>query len=253
MKRVGNFHIPAPRPFASAQVLFLYHAGGSAHSFYQAASSLPESLEGMIAELPGHGSRMSEQPAKSISELANQFCREVRDMNFDERLIIFGHSMGAIIGFELAHLLTNQARLPFALFVSAMGAPSFFHAARKTKLQLSCKEIEDQILEFSDSPDKLLKNERWRSTFLPILTNDHALVSNYCYDSRKKLSTPIYVLGGDADRSTQMKNVRPWENESSARTSFHFFSGGHFYFRKHLESIGSLLLEAARSPQEATS
>src|SRR5579875_2196448 len=98
------------------------YAGGSAAVFRNWPHFLPAAVEVQPIELPGHGRRIKEAPIDNITALVEELASTIplRALPF----AFFGHSMGALVSFELTRLLRRQRHpLPECLFVSAYRVP----------------------------------------------------------------------------------------------------------------------------------
>src|SRR5262245_13119588 len=87
------------------QRLFCFpYAGGPASIYRDWGNKLPASIEVHPVQLPGHGNRLREPLSKSVEPLVKSLAEELKPY-LEVPFSLFGHSMGAIISFELAHLL----------------------------------------------------------------------------------------------------------------------------------------------------
>src|SRR5229473_7209383 len=99
------------------------HAGGSASSYHHWRSLLPGSVDVCLVQLPGRAARINEAPFTRLKPLVLELARVMRQ-HLDMPFAFFGHSMGALIAFELARLLQNQHKMmPECVLVSARRAP----------------------------------------------------------------------------------------------------------------------------------
>src|SRR5215813_14442818 len=104
--------------------LFCFHyAGGSAQMFRPWQRNLPPEVDLCLVTLPGRGKRMHEplvtRLAPLVKSIADVIVPELR-----HPFALFGHSMGAVISFELARELRSRQSIgPVHLFVSGRGAP----------------------------------------------------------------------------------------------------------------------------------
>ena len=112
-----------PNPLARLRLFCLPYAGGSALIFRAWSNALPADIEVCPIQLPGRSTRSKEQPFTEISALIQVLAQALSSL-LDRPFAIFGHSLGALIGFELARQLRRQYSLsPVRLFVSGGRAP----------------------------------------------------------------------------------------------------------------------------------
>src|SRR5215472_10099046 len=114
---------PRPNPLARWRLFCLPYAGGGASAFYNWPLDLPNYVEVCSVQLPGRENRMSERPFTHFLPLIQSLTKAVWPL-LDKPFAFFGHSMGAILGFELARQLRklNEPE-PIHLFASGSRAP----------------------------------------------------------------------------------------------------------------------------------
>jgi medium-chain acyl-[acyl-carrier-protein] hydrolase len=112
-----------PNTQASLRLFCFPYAGGRATLFRNWASLLPSTVEVCAIELPGRGIRLKEPKFTRLAPLVQAIAQVILPY-LDRPFAFFGHSMGSLIGFELARLLDNQyQQAPACLFVSGRCAP----------------------------------------------------------------------------------------------------------------------------------
>ena len=106
-KWIRRFH-HAPN-HVHERVIVLPHAGGSANFYWGLFAELSASgMECMAIQYPGRQDRFEEEMIESIEEYADLIAEVLTGLD-DKPTILFGHSMGASIGYNL---LARQ-ELPF--------------------------------------------------------------------------------------------------------------------------------------------
>ena len=107
------------------RLLCFPYSGGSAAAFGSWRGGLPEDVEILAVELPGRGLRHQQPALASIDELVVGVGAALAALP-DLPLLIFGHSLGAIAGFEFARHWLSSDRALAHLFVSGAVAPRLF-------------------------------------------------------------------------------------------------------------------------------
>src|SRR5471032_1015798 len=129
-----------PRP--SLRLYCLPYSGASAMVYARWRRKLPEWIEVCPLELPGRGRRFNDPLQTDLPALVNQLAGELQG-NLDLTYALFGHSLGALVAFELAHALRRNGLPPAsALFASGAPAPAF----REYHTELAVEQSDTQLL-----------------------------------------------------------------------------------------------------------
>ncbi|SEG58976.1 thioesterase II family protein [Paenibacillus sp. UNC499MF] len=231
----------------------LPYAGGSATVYTRWKRHLHGHIELHPVELAGRGKRLLEPPYGSMDELVEDLY-EYLDPQLDEAdFAFFGHSMGALVAYELAHAVRKKrGREPVHLFVSGTYPP---HARRKLTLHLlSDERLQQEIRLLGGTEDELFEREELLRMFLPGLRRDLELVETHAFQSGAELlSCNISVLNGKEDTATEGFNLLEWSAYGSRGCQLYEFEGGHFFINEHTEQVVSLINDVLGSPVERMS
>ncbi|PLS87304.1 MAG: putative thioesterase [Actinobacteria bacterium] len=241
-------------PFATYQtkarlrLLCFSHAGGNARVFRRWGEAIPGEVEVCPVELPGRGTRLGEGLVSSMPLLVETMAAEIEPL-LDLPFAIFGHSMGGLVGFELARTLRRvYGWEPAALLVAAQNAPSV-PLERPTAQRCTDGELSDALYRSGGMSEKALANARFMRVFLPVLRADYTMVDTYVYTRERPLRCPIHLYTGTEDTLVSGRGQAEWRRETSGDFVIHRFPGGHFFLREaqgpFLASIFVLLRELA--------
>lgn len=227
---------------AKLRLICLPHAGGGGAVYYRWARHFPESIGVVPIELPGRDSRMDESPCEDLVELAAELAHALLDVTHDRPFAIFGHSMGAAIGFEVARRLQiDHRREPTHLFVSACRAPRTAKVGDPLHA-LDTDLMIDRLLDRYGTRHHTTPDELSLMRFLaPTLRADLKMMETYLYQTESLLQCPITALGGTSDPGVVRHQLEAWRGETSAAFSCRLFSGGHFYLRDQEMAVVRLL------------
>ncbi len=205
----------------------LPYSGASAMAYSRWRRSLPEWLQVRPLELPGRGMRMDEPLQSDIRRLASQLADEI-SAELDRPYALFGHSLGGLLAFELAHALRERGLPePLALFASATAGPArrdvSEYAVAKTDAQLIAR-----LRELNGTQEEVLANAELMQLMLPILRADFLLCGSFSHDQRSPLPVPIHVFGGKQD-SVRAGQLLDWQIDTSSVFSLDLFEGHHFF------------------------
>jgi medium-chain acyl-[acyl-carrier-protein] hydrolase len=208
-------------PNARLRLFCVPYAGGSSAVFRSWAAGLPDDIEIGAIQLPGHGDRMSEAPLTRLTSLLDLLLPDLRPY-FDCPYAFFGHSMGALISFELA-----RRTAPQHLFLSGRRAPSCDRGI--VMHTLSDADFVAELRSLNGTPPQVLENEELMQLFLPILRADFTVCETYEYVQTTPLKCPISVFAGVRDRSEPLEMMEPWGLQTQNQFSISVLPGDHFF------------------------
>ncbi|MBF8691761.1 thioesterase II family protein [Pseudomonas fulva] len=226
-------------------LLCLPYSGASAMVYSRWRRALPAWLQVRPVELPGRGARMAEALHTDMQGLARQLAQEQR-LATSTPYALLGHSLGALLAFELAHeLQALGCPPPLALFACGTAAPTRRedYDGQRWREPKSDTELIDELRELQGTPEQVLANDELMSLTLPILRADFLLCGTYAYRQRPALGCPLHVLGGEEDRASR-EQLQAWQHETQASFSLQMFPGGHFFIHDHEPGVLAALTSA---------
>jgi medium-chain acyl-[acyl-carrier-protein] hydrolase len=223
------------RPKSNQQArlrLFCFpYAGGNAHAFSKWPQQLPPGVEVLAAQLPGRASRIREPPHTGLHALVEELGRAVRPY-LDVPFAFFGHSMGAMIGFELARLLRREGvGAPTHLFVSGRRAPQIPNTDALT-YNLPDAELIEQLRRLNGTPPAVLEHPELMQLMLPLLRADFEVVETYRYVDEPPLDCPISAFGGLQDPEVTREQLEAWRAQTTSGFVRRMFDGDHFFLHR---------------------
>jgi medium-chain acyl-[acyl-carrier-protein] hydrolase len=162
-------------------------------------------------------------------------------LSFDKPFVFFGHSMGALLAFEVTRCLRREGLPgPLRLYISGARAPKLWEE-RETLSELSDDELRGTLREMEGIPEQVLENEELMQLLLPILRADFSICDRYSYVPGPPLSCPILALGGDTDTRATRTALLAWNEETTSHFRLHMFAGGHFFLHSEEPEVLRLL------------
>jgi medium-chain acyl-[acyl-carrier-protein] hydrolase len=213
------------------------YAGGSAVIYRAWPDELSSSVEVCPVLLPGRGGRLGETPYEHLEPLLDSLKDAILPY-LDRPFAFFGHSMGAMIAFELARRLRREHGIePIHLFVSGRRAPQVSDPSAPTH-NLPQEEFLEELRRLDGTPREVLENQELLSLVLPVVRADFSIVENYLYTPERPLDCPISAFGGLEDQDVTRENIEAWRHQTVSSFSLRMLPGGHFF----LNSAQPLLL-----------
>jgi medium-chain acyl-[acyl-carrier-protein] hydrolase len=225
---------------SAALCLFCFpYAGGAAQVFRSWRQYLPQEVDLCLVHLPGRAARLAERPVTRLSVLVDAIAAHIGD-EIRHPFAFYGHSMGALISFELAREARRRYGIePAELFVSGRIAPHVT-STEPAIFNLPSDELIGKLRELNGTPQEVFENTELAEIFLPILRADFELVDTYEYRAEARLSCPITVYGGLEDKRVRVEDLRAWKEQTEAAFKIKFFPGDHFF----IHSLKMQFLEA---------
>lgn len=215
-------------PHARIRLFCFPYAGGAAHIFRQWPRLLPAGVEVCAVQPPGRGGRLRERPFTSLCELVAAATPPLLPF-MDRPFAFYGHSMGALIGYELARLLREEGRPePLHLFVSGCRAPQLSDT-RDVTYDLPDPEFIEELRRLKGTPAEVLEHEELLRLVLPLLRADFAATQTYRYREGPQLGYPLTAIGGLQDREVTREHLALWREITTGVFSLHVLPGDHFF------------------------
>ncbi len=214
------------------------YSGSSATIFYKWRARLPSQIRVVALELAGRGSRMREAPYDSVPEAVHDLHALLKRSHNNGPYAIFGHSLGGLLAFELAHTLLDNNELPppSHMFFSGCRPPQdrpeeeMIHA-------LPDQEFMKRIFALGGTSVSLVDNVQLLKLFLPIIRADYRIYETYVYsDRRRPFDCPITVMTGDRDTLVLPKSPEGWRiHTTKTCNEIVFKDAGHFFIEDKLD------------------
>ncbi|AOJ08041.1 thioesterase II family protein [Burkholderia mayonis] len=217
--------------------LFCFHyAGATASIFRTWPGGLPDWVEVVAVQLPGREYRLGEPLIEQAEPIVAALAETVPPL-LDLPYAFFGHSMGALIGFDLARLLRARGFATPSLFVaSGRSAPRF--KWRDAGIQaLPDDAFIAAVRDYNGTPDALIADPALRDLWLPRLRADLTISATYRYVEAPPLDCPMLVLHGANDGLVSDAGLKGWRAETSGLVRYVGFSGGHFFMHSEEEGV----------------
>lgn len=217
------------------------HAGGGASAYASWHQLLPADVEVCPVQLPGREERLLEPAFERVAPLVERLGRAL-DNHLELPFALFGHSMGALIAFELARMLRRERGLqPRHLFVSAARAPHT-PSTLPVLYDLPDQEFVREVRTHYDGiPAEVLENEEAMRLFVPRLKSDFGIFDTYRYAEAEPLGCPITGFGGRDDSSVTGNQLEAWRDLTTSVFELHWLPGDHLYLQSQRERIVSVV------------
>ena len=227
-------------PGARMRLFCFPYAGGNAASFRPWASLLPSSVHVTPVQPPGRGERLAEPPFKQLPDMIEALGPTLLPF-LNKPFAFFGHSMGALIGFELTRWLRRTKNpMPVHLLVSGRRAPQFAEEELPS-YDLPEGEFIERLRELNGTPQEVLDHPELMQLMLPLLRADFEVCETYQLKVEPALNTPLAVFGGVGDTEAPPERLEPWREHTTSSFSLHMFRGDHFFIHSAQDEITRMI------------
>jgi medium-chain acyl-[acyl-carrier-protein] hydrolase len=237
-------------PGASFRLICFPCAGGNAVSYGAWAAALPPDIELFALQLPGRAERFREPPITERTRLMREVAAAARSL-LDRPTVFFGHSLGALLSFELARQLRHQReQMPRRLIVAGRAAPQI--PDRDPPIyHLPDDAFIAELQSLGGMPDEVVADRELLEILLPAIRADIFLHESYIYTSEPPLACPITALGGLGDDNVPINDLRAWQDQTAAAFDLHMFEGGHFFVHAARDGIIRMAIDSLMSASGA--
>ncbi|MCY0957243.1 thioesterase II family protein [Streptomyces sp. H27-H5] len=234
-----RFH-PGPPSGPAPTLVFLPHAGGSAAYYHPFSAALAPCAEVLVAQYPGRQERIGEPVPGNIAAMADGLLEAL--MPWRERpLVLFGHSMGALIGYEVTRRLEHAGTPARGLIVSGRRSPLI------ERSEGVHPQDDDALIalvsELAGTDARLLADPDFRELILPALRGDYRAVETHRHVPGPVLRTPVSVLTGESDPRVGVPEAMAWREVTAGAFTFRGFPGGHFYLNEQRDAVSRAIAE----------
>jgi medium-chain acyl-[acyl-carrier-protein] hydrolase len=217
------------------------HAGGGAASFNRWLGLFPTTIAVVRTQLPGREDRASEPHFRRVGEAVSALVSDI--CLLDSWVALYGHSMGALVAFELAHELCAAGAAPVHLFVSGRRAPH--RSPSRTPIHdASEPDLITALRTMGGMGDIEATSPEFRQYVLALIRADLELSEKYTFGRTTTLPCPITAFYGTGDPVVDPEEVRAWAAHSHNAFRSHEFTGDHFFHQQHRDAIAAHMVRA---------
>jgi surfactin synthase thioesterase subunit len=225
----GRWIVPLRRtPEARVRLFCFPHAGAGASAFRAWSGTLPAGVDVLAIQAPGREARLAEAPFQDLAPLVSEVAGALGAYD-DCPMAFFGHSLGAIVAFEVVRELQRRGSDgPIRLFVCACRAPH--QAPRSSPINgLPDANFLAELGRLGGTPHEILGQDELMGLLLPGLRADFRLAESYLTSTTARVECPISAFGGREDPEVTAENLAGWALHTTAGFQLRLFPGAHFF------------------------
>lgn len=232
----------------SKKQLFLLHfAGGNRYSYNFLKKDLEKEFECISLELPGRGNRWNEKLIKEKKEAVNDYVNQILISRNNKPYLIYGHSMGAVLGLLVAEKMEKIDDPPVKLLVSGSSGPKKKKKDAIKRHLLSEMGLKKFLMNLGGVSKEILENEELYELFSPVIRTDFELLENDDDPYEGSLTQiPIIALMGDKEENVD--SIENWSKFTLEGFSHTIFSGNHFFIHEHGAELATIIRSILSPP-----
>lgn len=216
------------------KLYYFPYAGASANTFQRLSAKFPQEIEFICYDYPGHGERVFEEFEKSVSGICEDMYRLILQDN-KENIPFFlgGHCLGAIVAYELCHIILerNEMKLPEIVFISGHASPD--KIVLENLIEKSDFELMKYLNEQGAIDEKMLNPETFNLVsgfYVAPIKADAKVYDSYCGNKLDcKINTNFVIFYGDKDWKCPEEEVIRWKEFVNGRIEFIKFHDNHYF------------------------
>ncbi|MFF9582118.1 thioesterase II family protein [Streptomyces achromogenes] len=215
------------RPEARVRLVCLPYAGGGAGLYRALAQKLPPGIEVVAVQYPGRQDRRAEAPVEDLETLADRIAAELTALD-GPPVALFGHSLGATVGFEVARRMLPRFPSPVVrLFVSARKAPADHRPGGRdfradAVLRAWAERSGGAARQAAADP------ELWQLA-APSLAADLTMSETYTARPGAKVTCPVTAIAGAADHGCGAAEMSRWAAHTIGGFEVAEVAGDHYF------------------------
>jgi medium-chain acyl-[acyl-carrier-protein] hydrolase len=241
-----------PRTTAAISLFCFPYAGGGPSVFRGWERSFPPDVELLRVALPGRELRFGEPLLRRVGDAVAALAEGLAGELAAPPFAFFGHSLGALLAFELARDLKRRgATGPVALVVSGCRSPTSPRNRPEDEPihHLPDPAFQEKLRELAGTPEEVLESEELMGLFRPLLRADFEMADMYVHEEGDRLECPIVAFAGTDDGHVPLVDVEGWATQTSGPFRLVALPGNHFFLHDQVPVIAGHVVSLLRSVQ----
>jgi len=241
-----NQYFSSPvRERSSAEVkLFCFpYAGAGVSSYHTFCNLLPGHIIPYVARLPGRETTRQQPALTDIKDIVALLSKAILPALGSSPVFFWGHSMGALLAFEVARLLPDEFS-PECLIISGHSAPQIPVAPKPIPVaEMDDSQFIRLVQSYGGMPEAILDNPDILQLVLPQLRSDLIALEMYRYVPGEPLESDISCINGKSDHMVNHNKILPWQEQTAGEFTSRWLPGSHFFINEHRLALVQVISE----------
>lgn len=227
------------------QLFLLPFAGGNRYSYDFLLRQMDTNLiDSHPLELPGRGGRIDEKLIFNLEEAIADYLQQIQDRRTNDPYLIFGHSMGAVLGFQIVMKLEAEGDVPMVFIASGNSGPRLRPPeGHGEKLgTLTDEQLKAKLRKLGGISEKILGQPEIFDFFKTAIKADFAILDEEIFYENQipKIQAPIHAMMGREEEKVAL--IGNWQYFTSAEFTYNIMDGNHFFIHHHPQEIISVFM-----------
>jgi len=224
--------------YPTSTIMFCFpYAGGGAAFYNKWIQYFGKQLVVCPIQLPGREERIGEKLYLNMQSLVKDVAEAIT--GFDNDFVLFGHSMGGKIAFEVEKRLESSNKIAKLAIFSGSRVP---HIPEPQPIaHLTEQEFLVGLERYDGIPEEIKMNKGLLNFYMPIIRSDFILDESYCPEKPTKLKCPVLAIGGNEDKEATLADIKKWSEYTQNNFQYYLFRGGHFFIKEDEEKVLRLI------------
>lgn len=221
---------------SSVPLLCFPHAGGGRLYYAKWRRSFSPDIDFRVAQYPHREARLRDPMPTNVAALVEDIHDQFQEV-LSGPYAIWGHSMGSLVGYELAVLAQRRHGVaPLGFFSSGSSAPCM--SRFKGVEQLDTEEgFRGVLRRYGGIDERNLHDPDFMSVFASVIKDDLRMMAHYQDQAFAPLECPLVLMEGELDTV----DISQWPRYAGGQLETHMFSGGHFFIDDHRDRLAALM------------
>jgi surfactin synthase thioesterase subunit len=232
----------------------LHFAGGSSYSFDFMKEYLKQTYDIIPLELPGRGKRIKEDLLKDKHSAIKDYVHQIKALRNQQPYLIYGHSMGADLGFYVTKIMEHHRDAPQFLITSGNAGPGVDevdeegNVIKRNRYLMSDVQFKSELREMGGMPEEMLDDEDIFDFFNPIIRADFEILEKVNYLSTElTIHTPIHAIMGSEEQTAEQ--IQNWKRLTTKAFYSTIMEGNHFFIHDHPYQMAQIIVNCKKQRQ----
>ncbi|MFL5245248.1 MAG: SDR family NAD(P)-dependent oxidoreductase [Gemmataceae bacterium] len=232
------------RSDAPTRLICFHSMGTGASLFTKFLMEPPADYDILAVQTPGRENRIAEPVGDNIDSLADYIVPHLLPL-FDRPVVIWGHSFGGIVAWEVIRRLRDRHQCEPAHFVVTGTTTPRGIEKWKSREVLLKGMVADNDLEYLMSISRYVDDPEFFKAIRDPMRRDFPLLASYRFEPMSPLRCPISAFAARQDDFAYIDEIREWSHHTESDFELIEVDGDHWFLNRNRDLLKAKLCEIA--------